>query len=529
MGNLQQTLALSPIEKKTTLGDFYWQYADILRGIGVPPATYDQRIMAFMAVKLLIDNDKLAFNFRYNNQFGMSDDLYLTYKGADTKATFKNIVANMGKLGKNLRFFQQEARYNPGEQEHILAYVNHPKIFTLDAYIDELSNEYLEMVLDIYTFQADFTDYPKEQYKDLYELTISRMKKLVGDLTGQHFTQKSIIHLMCAMAWKQIKEQKSKTIAIYDPASGTGSMIMEAAHYFHAKNKKTKIQVFGQEIHAQTWLLSKIFLEISVLDGETQGIENIIAFGNTLTAPQFSQGINGKDSFDFIIANPPFGVDWKHDYDKIIANMASKEPNFMVVKDGKNYVTPKKSDGQFLFMQHIIKLMQREKNNGKRAFAALISSSTLLSTGSKTGSEAKIRHHIFNLSILKAVVEQPDDMFTNTNIGSHIWFLDTEGGDSVKLLRAENAEKPLFSPHPAPKDKMKNAYSDKNIQSIIGFLSKPEDKPFVSKTVETKGRFDISINNIIGKKIPPMNYDLDDLERQINELVKQLQMEEYDV
>ena len=142
------------------LKDYYWSYADILRDIGINESTYDQRIMAFMALKLLIDNNKLMFN--------------------------------------------------------------------------------LEYVLDIYTYQADFTSYPKEEYKDLYEKTVSRMKNLSGDLTGQH-----------------------------------------------------------------SWLLSKIFLEITHQ-------ENIIAYGNTLTNPAFANGIDGKESFDFIIANPPFGVDWKH-------------------------------------------------------------------------------------------------------------------------------------------------------------------------------------------------------------------------
>lgn len=525
MRNGHHTMEIFPTEKKKILGDFYWAHADILRGIGIPPATYDQRIMAMMAVKLLIDNNKLQFNFDYKNQFGLPIELYYQYKGHDTKATFKNIIADIENLGQSLRYFSQPSQYNPAGKENILAYINHPKVFTLDAYIEELPNGYLEMVLDIYTYKADFTGYPKEQYKDLYEKTVSRMKKLAGDLTGQHFTQKSIIHLMCEMALKQIKG--NKTIAIYDPASGTGSMIMEAAHYFHdyltKKGKKATIEVYGQEYHAQTWLLSKIFLEITSLDGETQGINNVIAFGNTLTNPMFASGINGKDCFDFIIANPPFGVDWKHDYDKIMENMSSKDSHFMVVKEGKKIITPKKSDGQFLFMSHIIKLMQLEKKRGKRAMAAVISSSTLISTGSKTGSEAKIRQQIFDMGIVKAVVEQPNAMFTNTDIGSHIWFLDTKGSETIKILKADNDEKRLFSSHPAPKDKMKNGYSEKNIKSIVRLLNKADEKLFVTKNVEAKGLYQISINNLVGFKPIYKNDDLDDLERQINDLFKQLQ------
>ena len=388
-------------EKDKKLGDFYWAYADILRGIGIPPSTYDQRILAFMAVKLLIDNNKLKFNFDFRNQFGLTIEMFQKYKGETTKDTLRNIVRDIENLGCNLKYFHQESKFNPDSNENILHYLNHPKVFTLDSYIDELPNNYLEMVLDIYIYKAHFVDYPKEKYKELYEKTIARMKKLSGDLTGQHFTQKSIINLMCAVALKQIKS--NDTISIYDPTSGTGSMIMEAAHYFNDNIKGAQIEVYGQEYHAQTWMLSKIFLEISQLKGKEQGIKNIIAFGNTLTNPAFSEGINGKDSFDFIIANPPFGVDWKHDYEKIISNMKSANPNFLVIKDGKNIVTPKKSDGQFLFIQHILNLMILEKSRGKRALAAVISSSTLISTGSKTSSEALIRKNIFEKGILKAV------------------------------------------------------------------------------------------------------------------------------
>ena len=168
------------------------------------------------------------------------------------------------------------------------------------------------------------------------------MKNLSGDLTGQHFTQKSIIHLICEMSMKDIKDNEK--LAIYDPTSGTGSMLMESAYYFKKHGKVKQIALYGQEMHGQTWLLSKIFLEITHQ-------ENIIAYGNTLTNPAFANGIDGKDSFDFIIANPPFGVDWKHNYDDVLENMQSKKSNFFVVRDEKNrVVTPKKSDGQFLFM-----------------------------------------------------------------------------------------------------------------------------------------------------------------------------------
>jgi len=505
-----------------TLGDYYWAYSDILRDIGINESTYDQRIMAFMALKLLIDNDKLQFNFEYKSYFGLDDTIFEKYVREDTKATFLNLIQNIEKFGKNLsENFFQESKYNPDKSKNILTYLNHFKTFELERYVQELPNNYLENVLDIYTYKANFSNYPKEEYKDLYETTISRMKKLSGDLTGQHFTQKSIIHLMCEVS--KFEAEGYDKLAIYDPACGTASMLMESAYYFYNKNRIKNIEVYGQELHGQTWLLAKIFLEISSLDGKTQGIKNTIAYGNSLTNPAFANGINGERSFDFIIANPPFGVDWKHNYDEIVENMKREKSNFFIVKDAKGkVVTPKKSDGQFLFMQHIIQLMKSEKRRDKHAHAAIISSSTLISTGNIRSSEAKIRKEIFNTGFISAVLEQPNAMFTNTDISSHIWFLDSDLSDKITIVKADTKEEELFSPHPQAKDKMKNSYSAKNIRRLATLINSKKAFQYKSKFIDAKERYEINISNEIGFKDESEDVSFDALTNELNILMKQM-------
>ncbi|MCT7909052.1 SAM-dependent methyltransferase [Arcobacter lacus] len=511
----------SKLFQNKTLGDYYWAYSDILRDIGINESTYDQRILAFLAVKLLIDNKKLKFNFEYDNKFGLTTALYNKYKKDDTKSTFLNIVQNIESFGQNLNYFKQESKYNPDISTNILTYLNHFKTFELERYIQELPNDYLENVLDIYTYKANFKDYPKELYKDLYETTISRMKKLSGDLTGQHFTQKSIIHLMCEASSIDVRTREK--IAIYDPTCGTASMLIESAHYFYNKNKKQDIEVYGQELHGQTWLLAKIFLEISSIDGKKQGIKNTIAYGNTLTNPAFAKGIDNNKSFDFIIANPPFGVDWKHNYEDIFNNMKKDSTSdFFVIKDKNKIITPRKSDGQFLFMQHILKLMKSEKGKGKKAQAAIISSSTLISTGSETSSESKIRKAIFNTGFVNAVLEQPNAMFTNTDITSHIWFLDSDKSDTIKIVKADTKEDELYGSHPMPKDKMKHSYSEKNIKDIIKYIQRKKDYEHISKTIKSKDRYEISISNEIGFKDESEDMSFDELTNELNMLMKQM-------
>lgn len=522
------------------IGDFYWAYADILRGIGINESVYDQRILAFMALKLLVDNKKTQFTFDWRDKFGLTDAKYQEYEADNIINTFLNIIADIKNLGSNLSYFNQPSYMTPVQdsvensvEESCLIYLDHKKTFTLSQYIEELEEpRYLEMVLDIYVEKANFIDYPSEKYKDLYETTIARMKKLSGTLTGQHFTQKSIIHLACASALESIR--KDEKIAIYDPTCGIGSMVIESAIYFDnnlnktptGKRKKTakRIAVYGQEYNGQSWLLSKIFLEITSLDGKSQGIENQIAYGNTLTNPIFAKQINSDKSFNFIIANPPFGVDWKHDHKIIVEDMNSGNSNFEVIKDDKTgkVVLPKKSDGQFLFMQHIINLMKLEKENrNKDAIACIISSSTLISTGADSSSESKIRSHIFGMGIVRAVLEQPKAMFTNTDITSHLWFLNTGFQKTIKVVKADTKEDKLFSPHPQAKDKMKHCYSEDDIERILDYLSTKKDYTYISKTVNTKCN-KIDISKEIGFKNEDVDVDIAQLQKEIRELIGEL-------
>ncbi len=465
------------------VGDFFWAHADILRDLQVDVS---KRVLGLIALKLLVDNKKLKFNFNYKDNFGLDKDFF-TQKDNTTQKKFLKIINNLEKFSNTSNKFGKDIFKNLFEQG-----------FNIKEGVNEISNSDFEKVLDVYIEKANFINYPKEEYKDLYEMTLTRLeeKKYKGDLLGQHFTQKSIIHLMCEMAIPSIKDREK--IAIYDPSCGNGSMLMESFYYFqnHSKTKTKSIEVYGQEIDKRGYVLCNIFLEISEIDYN-------IVLGNTLLNPAFINGINGDDSFDFIIANPPFGLDWKHNYDEEVELM-KQDKNFLIVKNEKDkIVTPKKSDGQFLFIQHILKLLINEQNKTKKkdGFAGIISSSTLISTGNNNSSEAKIREKIFNLGYLKAVIEQPKAMFSNTDITSHIWFFDTTYKENyIKILQVDNEEKNIFIPHSSPKKKMKNSYSKENIKEIVRKLNNKKATKYVTKNLNLKDKVEINISNEIDKK-----------------------------
>ena len=470
------------------IGDFYWAYADILRGIGINESVYDQRILAFMSLKLLIDNQFLTFDFEYNSNFNLlatnlDPTIYKKFiQLLTTKEKFIFLVKNILLFSK--KNFSQNKRLNPDEEnENILYYLNHKRTFDFTKYIDELNNEQLELVLDIYSSKANFVNFPQSEYKNLYEKTIARMKKLSGELTGQHFTQASIIQLMNELV--SVDALKNNTsINIYDGACGTGSMLMESVNYLKQEKafKKKIMTAFGQEIHGQTWFLAKVFLTIS-------GINNYIAHGNTLTDPKFISLASDNETppvFDFIIANPPFGMDWKHDKKRIVDNMLQENSNFYTILDEKGLpITPKQSDGQFLFFLHIMKMMEHSKKLGRDSKAIIISSTNLLSSTSKT--DLAIKRDMFGKNWVETIIEQPKLMFVNTDIKTHLWILSTkdvplnswpEKQNKVVFIQLDNEfvnknimdnkkkVKILFSDAEKQVDKQRNGYSSENIKSI---------------------------------------------------------------
>lgn len=500
---------------KITIGsiDFFWKHADVLyASAGVNPSGYDERVIPFMALKVLIDYGKVKFNFDYKNNFGLSPSQYKKIKGKSLRETFLNIVKNIDRFS-DFKFMEQPQKYNnpksnSQKKENAIKYF--VEAFNFDRHMKELSDDYLlEYILDIYN-EVNFRDIPREQFKDLYETSVARMRKgksrgFNGAFMGQHFTQSAIVRLMCEVAF--LKMRKKEKLAIYDPACGVGMMLMEAYFFFKSKGIK-HIEVYGQEIDLRVWMLAKIFME-------AMDIPNVIARGNTLTNPAFINGLNGEDSFDFIITNPPFGIDWKHEEPMVRKNMESQDPLFFVIRDEKGKVVlPPRSDGQFLFMLHIVKLMMNERDKGKDAFAGIISSSSLPYVSGK--SQELIRKRLFETGIVDAIVLQPPNMFTNTNMQTCIWFLDTQKMDSnrkyeITLVRADNPK--LHSRHPNPVDNMKNTYSEENIKKLVSLITSGEkEKPSEKKVVSVRRGKDIISSISIATEIPiheSRNEDID--------------------
>jgi type I restriction enzyme M protein len=263
----------------------------------------------------------------------------------------------------------------------------------------------------------------------VFEKLIRISNEQSNETAGEHFTPRDVIALMNAVMFSTEKAELSKKgiiRTIYDPACGTGGMVNLGKNYILDElladtDTKPTIQTYGQELNEQSYAIAKSEALITNEDA------NNIRHGNSFTEDQFQ----GK-RFHYMMANPPYGVTWKRDAAFIL--------NEALNPAGRFYAgTPSKSDGQLLFLQHMISKMEPD---GSRI--AVVTNGSPLFTGSAGSGESDIRKWIIENDWLEAIVALPKDLFFNTGINTYIWFIsnkkEAKRKGKVQLINANIAE-----------------------------------------------------------------------------------------
>lgn len=241
----------------------------------------------------------------------------------------------------------------------------------------------------------------------VFEELIRKFSELSNETAGEHFTPREVIRLMVNLLFlndRDILTQKGIVKTIYDPACGTGGMLSVAEEYIKEFNPDAKPVVFGQEINPESYAICKSDMLI-----KGQAVSNI-KFGNTFT----TDGLE-DEKFDYMLSNPPFGVEWKkvQTYVKTEYEKQGFEGRF-------GAGLPRISDGSFLFLQHMISKMKRD-DRGSR-IAIVFNGSPVFSGGAGSG-ESEIRKWIIENDLLEAIVALPDQLFYNTGIYTYIWIV----------------------------------------------------------------------------------------------------------
>jgi type I restriction enzyme M protein len=230
---------------------------------------------------------------------------------------------------------------------------------------------------------------------------------------GEHFTPREVIKLMVNLLLAPEKDLARSHVVktIYDPTCGTGGMLSVAEHHIKALNADAQPKLFGQDWNDEAWAVCKSDMLIKGEDAD-----NII-LGDTFTKDGFDRNSEGeKWTFDYMLANPPFGVEWKQQQKYI-----DQEKDSLGFAGRFGAGTPRVNDGALLFLQHMIAKMRAVQDGGSRI--AIVFNGSPLFTGDAGGGESEIRRWIIENDWLEAIVALPEQLFYNTGISTYLWVL----------------------------------------------------------------------------------------------------------
>ena len=395
-------------ETTNNYGAFIWSVADLLRGV-YKQSEYGRVILPLTVLRRLDcvlepTKDKVLSAAATLPESLENRGPVLEHVAGESfyntsQHTFKTLLGDPDYVAGNLRNyvagFSESARdiidkFNFDIQidrlaEHNLLYLVVSKFADLDLGTDAVSN--LEMGY-------------------IYEELIRRFSELSNETAGEHFTPREVIRLMVNLLFVEDDDLLTRpgiVRTMLDPACGTGGMLSVAEEYLRKLNPEGHLHVYGQEVNAETYATCRADMLIKGHDASR------IRFGNSFDNDQH-QG----ERFDYLLANPPFGVQWKMVADTI---RAEHETKGFAGRFGAGL--PRINDGSFLFLQHMIFKMKRLDEGGARL--AIVFNGSPLFTGAAGSGESEIRRWIIENDWLEAVVALPDQLFYNTGISTYFW------------------------------------------------------------------------------------------------------------
>jgi type I restriction enzyme M protein len=250
----------------------------------------------------------------------------------------------------------------------------------------------------------------------IFEELLRKFSEMSNETAGEHYTPREVIRLMVNLLFAEDTDAltgPAPVRTIYDPAAGTGGMLTGATEYLKALNPKIQVEVYGQELNPETWAIARSDLMMKGADADR------MVQGNSLTQDGWSD-----KHFDYMLANPPYGVDWKG-----YAEPIKDEAERLGFNGRFGAGLPRVSDGSFLFLQHMLSKMKPVDDrpetpwtDGGSKIGIVLSGSPLFAGGAGSG-ESEIRRWIIENDLLEGIVALPDQMFYNTGINTYVWIL----------------------------------------------------------------------------------------------------------
>lgn len=401
-----------------------WSIADKLVGV-YKPHEYGDVILPLTVLKrfdsVLSDTkDKvLEMAKKYPETFAKRDFILKETAGQKfyntSKYDFKKLLDDPDNIGEN--FYNYINGYSDEVKDII-------KNFDLNKQIEKMAgNGILYQVID--TFNSEKANLHPSYVSNIemgyiFEEIIRRFNELSNEEAGQHYTPRKVIELMVNLIFEDEEDlaDSSKIKTVYDGACGTGGMLTASMEYAKKLNSSSRMLCYGQELNAQTYAICKADM---LIKGEDS---NNIRHGNTLSGDLFP-----GETFDYIIMNPPFGIEWKNEKAAVLKEAEKGS-------DGRFPAgTPAISDSQLLFLQNAVSKMKPEGSK-----IAIVHNGSALFKGDAGSGESEIRRYVIENDLLDCIIQLPNDMFYNTGIATYIWILSNKKpGHRVGKVQLINA------------------------------------------------------------------------------------------
>ena len=433
--------------------NFIWSIADLLRG-DYKQSEYGRVILPLTVLRRLdcvLEPTKEAV-FAYLPQTKrLSPDAAETVLKKKARLTFFNkskydfqkLAADPNDIAANLR------NYINGFSKNARSILEH---FNFEDHIERLDRS--NLLYKVVKRFAEIDLHPDKvlniEMGYIFEELIRKFAEISNETAGEHFTPREVIRLMVNLLFlndKEILVKKGIVKTLYDPACGTGGMLSVSEDYLRELNPDASLRVFGQEINPETYAVCNSDMLI-----KGQNTDNI-KFGNSFT----QDGLK-DEKFDYMLSNPPFGVEWKKIEEEI-----TKEYEQLGFSGRFGAGLPRISDGSFLFLQHMISKMRPE--NGGARIGIVFNGSPLFSGGAGSG-ESEIKKWIIENDMLEAIVALPDQLFYNTGISTYIWIVtNRKPKDRKGKIQFVNAVE-FFNKMPRSLGNKRNEIGDEHIAEI---------------------------------------------------------------
>ncbi|MDP1612148.1 MAG: class I SAM-dependent DNA methyltransferase [Sulfuritalea sp.] len=392
------------------LSSFIWSVADLLRG-DYKQSEYGKVILPFTVLRRLdcvLEATKPAVlaEKEKREKAGLNPEPFLLRTSKQlfyntSPLDLKKLMGDQDHIGENLRAYMQA--FSPAVRDIFESFEFHTQI-------DKLAKSGLLYLVTEKFANIDLhpAAVSNAQMGAVFEELIRKFAELSNETAGEHFTPREVIRLMVNLLFIEDDQALTKpgvVRSLYDPTAGTGGMLSVAGEHLASLNPDARLVMYGQELNAESYAICKADMLI-----KGQDIANII-FGNTLSA----DGLLGK-LFDYMLSNPPFGVEWKK-----IEKEIRKEFEQMGFNGRFGPGLPRVSDGSLLFLLHLVSKMRPAKDGGSR-FGIVLNGSPLFTGGAGSG-ESEIRRYMLENDLVEAIIGLPTDMFYNTGISTYVWIV----------------------------------------------------------------------------------------------------------